>query len=70
MRPVTPSVYEVEFNLREQPAFQRRFRPGEGRGGWGGLGALFNRLYPEVLPEKKTGRFTVEVNERVQNSFI
>ena len=57
-----------KFNLREQPAFQRGFRPGEGGGGK--LGAFYNRLYPEVLPEKKTGKFTVELNERVQNSFI
>ena len=69
MRP----VYEVKFNLREQPAFERHFRPGKGGGGegvGGGLGASYNRLYSQVLPEKKTGKFTVEVNERVQNSFI
>ena len=24
------SLYEVKFNLREQPAFQRRFKPREG----------------------------------------
>ena len=43
MRP----VYEVKFNLREPPAFQRRLTPGEE-----GLGASYNRLYPEVLSEK------------------
>ena len=62
MRP----VYEVKFDLREQLAgFSTTLYT---RGG--GLGASYNRLYPEVLDEKKTGKFTGEVNERVQKSFI
>ena len=43
MRP----VYEVKFNLREPPAFNDALHPGKG-----GLGAFYNSLYPEVLPEK------------------
>ena len=35
----------------------------------GEFGASYNRLYPEVLPEKKTGKLTDEVNEREQKIF-
>ena len=41
-------VYEVKFNLREQPAFQRPFRPGEG-----GIRGSLQSLIPEGSARKE-----------------